>query len=111
MEVTEHRLGNAIALHIAGRVDGSVSKHLEQKVVEVLANDGAIIVDLAEMNYVSSAGLRSFITLAKRARARNQTVALCGMRDEVAEIFEISGLMELFSIHGSVEAAAAALPR
>ena len=43
--------------------------------------------------------------------SRNRTIALCGMREEVTEIFEISGLLELFTIHDSVEAAVAALPQ
>jgi anti-anti-sigma factor len=80
-------------------------------VLEVASRDGAIVVDLGGMHYVSSAGLRSFIILAKQARAKNQTIALAGMSDEVSEIFEISGLLELFKIYDSVEAAVAALPR
>jgi len=111
MEVTEGRVGDATTLRIVGRVDSSVSKILEQKVLEVVSRDSAIVVDLAEMNYVSSAGLRSFITLAKRAHSSNRTIALCGMREEVAEIFEISGLLDLFKIYDTVEAAVAALPR
>ncbi len=111
MEVTEGRVGDATTLRIVGRVDSSVSKILEQKVLDVASRDGAIIVDLAQMNYVSSAGLRSFITLAKRAHSSNRVIALCAMSEEVAEVFEISGLLELFSIYDSVEAAVAALQR
>jgi anti-anti-sigma factor len=111
MEVTEARVGNATTLRIVGRVDSSVSAILEERVREVVSRDGYIIVDLRDMNYVSSAGLRSFIVLAKHARGKNQTIALSGMREDVAEIFEISGLLELFSIYPSVEAAIAALPQ
>ena len=111
MEVTEGRMGGVTTLRVVGRVDSSVSRILEQKVAEVAAHDDAIVVDLRDMDYVSSAGLRSFIILAKHARSRDRTVALCGMRDEVMEIFEISGLLELFTIHDSVEAAVAALPQ
>ena len=80
-------------------------------ILEGVTRDSAIVVDLRDMNYVSSAGLRSFITLAKHARSKSQTIALCGMREEVTEIFEISGLLELFTIYDTVEAAVAALPR
>ena len=111
MEVTENRVGSATKLKIIGRVDSSVAKVLELKVLEVASRDGHIVVDLRDMHYVSSAGLRSFIILAKHARTKNQTIALAGMSDEVGEIFEISGLLELFQIYDSVEAAAAALPR
>jgi anti-anti-sigma factor len=111
MEVTESQSGSATTLKIVGRVDSSVAKALEQKVREVTSRDGAIVVDLSGMHYVSSAGLRSFIILAKQAHAKNQTIALTGMSDEISEIFEISGLLELFKIYDSVEAALAAVPR
>jgi len=111
MEVTEGRAGNATTLRIVGRVDSSVSKALEQKVLDVAMRDSRIVVDLRDMNYVSSAGLRSFIILAKHARSRNQTIALAGMQEEITEIFEISGLLELFAVYDSVEAAVAASPR
>jgi anti-anti-sigma factor len=68
------------------------------------------VVDLEGLNYVSSAGLRSFITLAKQARANSQTIALSGMREEITEIFELSGLIELFAVYDTVETAAAGLP-
>jgi anti-anti-sigma factor len=111
MDVTENRNGAATTLRVVGRVDSSVSKLFEQKIAAVVSRDDAIVVDLTEMNYISSAGLRSFITLAKAARAKNRTVSLCGMREEVSEIFEISGLLELFAVHATVDAAVAALPR
>jgi anti-anti-sigma factor len=111
MEVTQGQVGPAMTLRVVGRVDSSVSNILEKKVADVIAHDGAIVVDLGDMNYVSSAGLRSFITLAKHARAKNQTISLCGMREEVSEIFEIGGLLDLFAVYDTVEAAVAALPR
>lgn len=111
MEITEGRVGDATMLRVVGRVDGSVSKLLEQKVADVTAADRFIVIDVTEMSYVSSAGLRSFVTLAKHAQAKSQPVSLCGMRDEIAEIFDISGLLSLFAIHDTVEAAIAALPR
>ena len=111
MEVTEGRAGGATILRIVGRVDSSVSKPLEERVQELITRDANIVVDLAGMSYVSSAGLRSFIVLAKHARARQRAIALAAMQDDVSEIFEISGLLELFTVHDTVEAAVAALPR
>ncbi|MGA8821080.1 MAG: STAS domain-containing protein [Xanthobacteraceae bacterium] len=111
MEITEGRIGEATMLRVVGRVDGSVSKLLERKVADVTAVDRFIIIDVAEMSYVSSAGLRPFVTLAKHAQAKSRVVSLCGMRDEIAEIFDISGLLGLFAVHDTVEAAIAALPR
>jgi len=111
MEASESRAGGTTTLRISGRVDGSVSKLLEQRVQDIISRDEHVIVDLGAMSYVSSAGLRCFILLAKHARAKQKSLALVALQDEVAEIFEISGLLELFEIYGTVDDAVAAVPR
>jgi anti-anti-sigma factor len=111
MEVTQARAGNALTLRIVGRVDSSVSKLLDEKVQEVVRSNCAVVVDLGAMDYVSSAGLRSFITLAKHARSAKQTIALCGMREDITEIFELCGLLRLFPVYDNVDAAVATLPQ
>jgi len=107
MEVTEGRSGDVTTLRIVGRVDSSVSRLLEQKVLDVVTRDDRIVVDVREMKYVSSAGLRSFVALARHARAKGRTIGLTGMHEDVIEIFEISGLLSLFVVYDSVEAAIA----
>ena len=107
MEVLESQVGNNWVVRIVGRVDSSVAKQLEQKVHDLIARDNHIIVDLAAMDYVSSAGLRSFLILAKGARANNQRLALCALRDEIDEIFDLGGIKELFEIYDDVDTAAA----
>ena len=111
MEATESRAGGTTTLRIVGRVDSSVSKLLEQRVQDVVSRDEHIVVDLGAMNYVSSAGLRSFIMLAKHAHAQQKTIALAAMQDEVSEIFEISGLLELFTVYGTVALSSPAATR
>ena len=111
MEASESRAGGTTTLRISGRVDGSVSKLLEQRVQDIISRDEHVIVDLGAMSYVSSAGLRCFILLAKHARAKQKSLALVALQDEVAEIFEISGLLELFDVYGTVDDAVAAVPR
>src|SRR6185437_4933340 len=111
MEATESRAGGTTTLRISGRVDGSVSKQLEQRVQDIISRDEHVIVDLGAMSYVSSAGLRCFIILAKYAKAKQKSLALVALQDEVSEIFEISGLLNLFKVYGTVDDAVAALPR
>lgn len=111
MQITEARAGGATTLRIVGRVDGSVSATLEQTVLDAVARTDVVVVDLRDTSYVSSAGLRAFIVFAKRAHARSRTIALCGLNEELNEIFELSGLLELFPIYDTVEAAVAAPPR
>ena len=106
MDVVETRLGERLVMRIVGRVDGSVAKALEEKLCGAIARGDRVIVDLAAMNYVSSAGLRAFL-LAKRAAGDERHIVLCAMRPEVDEVFTISGAKALFKVYDTAELAAA----
>jgi len=64
-----------------------------------------LVVDLEELRYVSSMGLRSFISVAKMLQAKGGALRICRLRGLVKQVFEITGLLELFQVYESVEAA------
>ena len=95
---------------LSGRLDGLSGPELEQRVDERLAAGAArMIVDCSELEYASSAGLRAFLTSAKKTETAGGRLVFCSLQANVADLFEISGLDQLFSIHGDADAAAAAL--
>lgn len=69
----------------------------------------SLLIDLRELVYVSSAGLRVILMAAKRVRAKGGRIALCGLQPQVAEVFEISGFGAIVPIHADRESALAAL--
>jgi anti-anti-sigma regulatory factor len=68
-----------------------------------------IVLDLSELEYVSSAGLRCFMLVAKEVRGKGGKVVLAALRPVVAEIFQISRFDMVFELHPAVRAALAAL--
>ena len=66
------------------------------------AQGRSIVLDLSALEYVSSAGLRCFVLVAKQARAQGRKLVIAAMRPLVAEIFEISRFNLLFEIHPGV---------
>jgi anti-sigma B factor antagonist len=109
MELSEAKTGNATVLRIVGRVDGSVSKTLEEKLTDIVSRDKNVVVDLGEMAFISSAGLRSLLVAAKRSRAVQGNIALSSLKAEVREVFDISGFSTLFKIYPSEKEALASL--
>ena len=59
---------------------------------------GRLLLDLEKVAYVSSAGLRVFLMLAKQSRAAGGRLALCSLAPEVKEVFDISGFTALFML-------------
>lgn len=98
-ETTEH------GVHIvapAGRIDTTTSGGVED-VLRRLVDDGArrILVDFADVEYISSAGLRVFLVLAKRMKDEQGSLVLCGLPPPVRQVFHLAGFMPLFSVEPS----------
>jgi anti-sigma B factor antagonist len=68
-----------------------------------------IVLDLADLEYVSSAGLRSVLGALKRAGATGGKLALAAPIPSVLEVFEISGFNTLLAVHPDRASAVAAL--
>jgi anti-sigma B factor antagonist len=59
------------------------------------------------LEYISSMGLRSFLMLARKLQGSGGRLALCGLAGPVREVFRIAGLLSIFSVFESPEAALA----
>jgi anti-anti-sigma factor len=101
LEISSHSSDNRLVLALKGRVDASGSKTLEESILAHLEQGHTrLILDCTEMNYISSAGLRSFLMAAKKIREiPGGTLDLCALAPAVREVFEISGFSQIFSIH------------
>jgi anti-sigma B factor antagonist len=82
---------------------------LEPHLERAAASGQGIVLDLAGLEYVSSAGLRCFMLAAKQARGKGGRIVLAALRPVVAEIFQISRFDMVFEIFPSVREALGAL--
>lgn len=96
---------------VSGRIDAYTAPDVEERLRQVLAEGATrhLVVDLEGTDYVSSAGLRVLITLAKRAMQNGFSLRLCALQEPVREVFDIAGFTRLFEIRDSQEAAVAEL--
>ena len=95
----------------AGRIDTTTSGQLEEAIRQTVDNGTRdIVMDLSGVDYISSAGLRVFLVLAKRIRDLKGRLVLCGMTEPVRQVFHLAGFLPLFSIERSRDAALARFP-
>ena len=102
MDVTSQRTDAALIVSAEGRVDGANARKF-QKAVEIVINDGdrAVVLDMAGLSYISSAGLRSILLIAKGLQKRNSQFAVCSLQDPIREVFRIVGFDKIVSIYDS----------
>jgi len=95
-----------------GRLDAVTVPALEAVIDEQLAaRHFRLIIDLSEVAYISSSGLRALLRARRQAQVGGGDVALCAMNVRVTEVFEMIGFNNLFRIFGTSAAAAAALAK
>ena len=106
MEITEERRGDVLILRVIGKLDASTSKSLEDKVLALItARQENLVVDLSQLDYISSAGLRVFLLAAKRMEGTKGKMILCSLKEAVREVFDIAGFSSFFTLAASSEEA------
>lgn len=94
----------------SGRLDTAAAPLFEREVEAATASGNArVLIDLADLSYISSMGLRALLTAAKRINAKGGRLALCALQAQVAEVFEISGFNAIVPVYKDRESALAAL--
>jgi anti-anti-sigma factor len=94
----------------SGRIDTTTSGAVEQdlrRVVDSGARD--LVVNFSNVDYISSAGLRVFLVIAKRMRDLKGRLVLCAMPEPVRQVFHLAGFMPLFLVEPSQDQALARL--
>ena len=92
-----------------GEVDVSTAPQLRQAIIEeASAGPGPLVIDLSDVDFLDSTGLGVLVSGLKRFRTMGTDVILVIASNRIAKVFEITGLTQVFRIHGTREAAIAA---
>jgi len=77
-------------VQLAGSLDTATAPELERQMAPILARSVlSVVFDLADLKFVSSAGLRVFSMVRKQLKERGGQVAFVNMQPQIAEVFEI----------------------
>lgn len=108
MEIAEDDRGGYLAIAPRGTLDSNTAKALEDRLMGAIVDEGrSVLVDLARLEFMSSAGLRVFLLAAKRVSGTDLRVVLCAPREPVAKVFAMSGFDRILDIQPDAEAGAA----
>ncbi|MBE6248460.1 MAG: STAS domain-containing protein [Prevotella sp.] len=82
-----------------GRLDTPAAVKAQQDVAPLLENaDKVITLDCTNLEYISSSGLRLFLTLRKETSAKGGKVVIVNINDEIKKVFMMTGFFNLFEI-------------
>ncbi len=99
MEVIINKTDNEVVARLVGRLDTPASLDIAPDVQALVEEAGkTIILDCEEMSYISSSGLRIFLTLRKAAAEKGGRIIVRSIRDEIRGVFMMTGFLNLFEI-------------
>ncbi|HAS84097.1 MAG TPA: anti-sigma factor antagonist [Verrucomicrobia bacterium] len=108
MNITNEKKGDVCVVAVGGRLDGAGAPEVESHCRALIEGGNKNqLLDLAQVEYISSAGLRSLLVVAKQVKAAGGTLMLCNLSSMVSEVMEISGFDKILKIAADRHAAIA----
>jgi len=93
-----------------GRIDGNNAPALEQELMPKLDGEASgLVLDLQQLDYISSAGLRVLLMVAKAAKQRGRPFMLAQPKPAISDILKVSGFDKIIPTHPTLAAAIASL--
>ncbi len=104
MEISTKKDQNNVIVSIMGRMDAVTSPEFEKSLSELIAaGDINFLINMSRLEYISSAGLRSILTIAKILKAKSGNLLFAGLQGPVKDVFNISGFGAIFKIFETEE--------
>lgn len=100
LELIQTKIANVTVLSLNGKLDSSNSEEIEKKIVGIV-DDGEkkILLNMSSLIYISSAGLRVLLVLARKLKADNGKLVLCSMNPNINDVFDVAGFLPIFTIY------------
>lgn len=96
MDIRTHTESSVMVIGLDGDLDSSSARTLQEEILPSLPADQRILLDLTNVPFVSSAGLRAMLLVYRQAQCVNSTVALVGLAPEPRAVLSATGFLGFF---------------
>ena len=105
-----HREDGLILVDLIGQVTTSEAHFLQSQLDELIRHEeSTMFFNCKDLRFISSAGLRVFLNLAKQASATNKKLGIYSLNSTVSQVFEISGFNQIIKIYKDEDEAKASI--
>lgn len=109
MEIHTYVKENKTVICLEGNLDGTTAEYTQENLMNYVAPECSIVIDMEKCPYVSSAGLRVLLMTAKSLAKIGGTGVFAGLTEEVKDVMEMTGFSSIFESYSSVDDAISAL--
>ena len=99
MNTRIEELDGKIVATLEGQMDTAAAMEVEKELQPLYNNDGRdIVIECEKLEYIASSGLRILLGILKNAKAGGNKVTLRNMNDDIKNVFQLTGLINLFDV-------------
>lgn len=99
MNISLREEKQALVVTIAGRLDSPAAPDFDRQAAVWIKPGRLVILDLSQLTYISSAGLRSILSIGKQLKTAGGRLALCGLSGFTKEVIELSGFNAFLPVY------------
>ena len=109
MEVATRKADGMVVATVKGDIDGSNAGVAQQQILGAIADGDKVVLDLTEVPYMSSAGLRMLLSTYRTVTNTGGKVVLVGVVDEIKDTMSVTGFLKFFTLTDTLDSAVTAL--
>jgi len=98
MNVTSSTVDSITIIEATGSIDSKTAPEFERNALTAIQGQSAVIIDLSNVEFLSSAGLRVLLMIYRQVKAKNGKVVLVGTSEEIQDIMANTGFLTFFSL-------------
>jgi anti-sigma B factor antagonist len=109
MKIATRTAGNVLVVEFGGKLDSYTSGEARDRIVDLVQGDNQrILINLQDLDFLTSAGMRVFVQGAKLLQGKRGEFKICCARPEIRKLLEIAGFSSLIKLYDSEEDACSA---
>ena len=98
MNIEKTKENENITFQLDGRLDIITAAKLQDIIIPAIDEAKSIVLDFKQLSYISSAGLRVLLSAQKAANAKNVSISVCNVSNEIMKILEMTGFTGFLTI-------------
>ncbi len=104
MEINSKVIDSVTVVELVGDIDGKTAPVAQEQILPLLQDGAKVLLNMSQVEYMSSAGLRIMLSTHRQATANKAKVALVGLSEDIKETMSATGFITFFTLYDTVEA-------
>jgi len=109
MDVQIKNVDDVIVVAVSGEIDGKTAPEAQNVILPLVEPGSKLLVDMSEVPYMSSAGLRMMLLIYRQVSANDGQSVLVGLSEELKDTMEVTGFLNYFEVRDTYDAGLQAL--